>query len=224
MKPITQIDREQTLKYLGHTGQAIDSQVEALLTSTMEETLALCHPKTVYKVLPIQPEKEQIRIPGSTMALTGKSIAAHLQHCRAAAVMACTLGMAFDRRLKQLENTEVTKAIIMDCCGSAYIEQVCDALEEEILATVQPTHHPFRFSPGYGDLPLSTQRLFQSILLMDKTVGITLTADNLMIPRKSVTAILGFADTALTHTQTKCDTCKLKNACTIRKAGKVCGR
>ena len=48
-----------------------------------------------------------------------------------------------------------------------------------------------RYSPGYGDLPLSVQPDFLAALDAQKTLGITLTETFLMIPSKSVTAIIG---------------------------------
>jgi cobalamin-dependent methionine synthase I len=48
-----------------------------------------------------------------------------------------------------------------------------------------------RFSPGYGDLPLNVQAKFLEIMQASKKLGIYLNESDLMIPRKSVTAILG---------------------------------
>ena len=48
-----------------------------------------------------------------------------------------------------------------------------------------------RYSPGYGDVPLSVQKDICRELDCAKTVGITLTESLLMIPEKSVTAVIG---------------------------------
>ena len=50
--------------------------------------------------------------------------------------------------------------------------------------------HP-RFSPGYGDLSLDTQKKLLSALDSQRKIGITLTESLLMLPTKSVSAIIG---------------------------------
>ncbi len=44
-----------------------------------------------------------------------------------------------------------------------------------------------RYSPGYGDMPLRTQLLFDRYLDL-RAMGVTLTPEYFMIPEKSVTA------------------------------------
>ena len=48
-----------------------------------------------------------------------------------------------------------------------------------------------RCSPGYGDLPLSLQPHLLSALNANKLLHITLSDTLLMIPQKSITAIVG---------------------------------
>jgi cobalamin-dependent methionine synthase I len=48
-----------------------------------------------------------------------------------------------------------------------------------------------RYSPGYGDLSLSFQPVLLNELNAAKLLGITLTDSYLMIPRKSISAIIG---------------------------------
>jgi len=48
-----------------------------------------------------------------------------------------------------------------------------------------------RFSPGYGDLPLDYQRTLLSVLDTSRKIGVSLTDSLLMVPSKSVSAIVG---------------------------------
>ena len=48
-----------------------------------------------------------------------------------------------------------------------------------------------RFSPGYGDLSLDLQTDLIRITEAQKHIGITLSENLIMIPTKSVTAIIG---------------------------------
>ncbi len=53
----------------------------------------------------------------------------------------------------------------------------------------------WRFSPGYGDCPLSAQRsIVNSVLNATRLIGLTVTPTSLLIPTKSVTAVIGLFD------------------------------
>ena len=56
-----------------------------------------------------------------------------------------------------------------------------------------------RFSPGYGDLPLSMQTDIFRVLDCPRKVGLTLNNSLLMSPSKSVTAIMGIHKTETTE-------------------------
>ena len=49
----------------------------------------------------------------------------------------------------------------------------------------------FRFSPGFGDLPLAVQPAFLAALDAPRRIGLAATAGNLLVPTKSVTAVVG---------------------------------
>ena len=73
--------------------------------------------------------------------------------------------------------------------GAAAAEQWCDEVNARIAAKYGRTRP--RFSCGYGDLPLSLQREIFPALDVTRYIGVTLTDGDLMIPSKSVTAIVG---------------------------------
>ena len=80
---------------------------------------------------------------------------------------------------------------VYDAVGSALAESVCDEAEKMIKKNLKCRP---RFSPGYGDFPLSVQRDVLSLVNAERLVGITLTDTNLMLPQKSITAILGIRE------------------------------
>ncbi|MBQ4346729.1 MAG: 5-methyltetrahydrofolate--homocysteine methyltransferase, partial [Oscillospiraceae bacterium] len=63
--------------------------------------------------------------------------------------------------------------------------------EQEIRSHVPYPFVTQRFSPGYGDLPLHTQPILLRMLDAGRTLGITATAQHILLPQKSVTAVLG---------------------------------
>ena len=58
-------------------------------------------------------------------------------------------------------------------------------------AVLAPAHLTERFSPGYGDLDMAVQKDLCLVLDTGRTIGVTLTESCMMVPVKSVTAIVG---------------------------------
>ena len=91
----------------------------------------------------------------------------------------------------QLKKTNLSQAIICDACATAYTEEICDQLTSFIQLQTLPNKLTKRFSPGYGDFALESQKIFINLLNAPKYIGLTLNQENLMLPTKSVTAIIG---------------------------------
>lgn len=83
-----------------------------------------------------------------------------------------------------------------DALGSALAEQMADAAEAELRqwAAGQGRYLTGRYSPGYGDWPITVQPLVAAALDTARRAGLCVTDSNLMTPRKSVTALLGVSD------------------------------
>lgn len=73
-----------------------------------------------------------------------------------------------------------------------------------------------RFSPGYGDFRLSCQQFFFDALEISKRIGVYLTESFLMVPFKSITAVIGISrDPSQCHIN-KCMACPANN-CPFRR-------
>lgn len=107
--------------------------------------------------------------------------------------MAATLGSKVDRKILYYEKVNMTKAVILDACATTSIEEYCDFIENEIKKEVveDELNINWRYSPGYGDLDISIQRNLLKSLDAERTMGLTVSSHNILIPRKSVTAIIG---------------------------------
>ena len=77
--------------------------------------------------------------------------------------------------------------------GLERIEALCDDFCNDIQNTLKTQLKP-RFSAGYGDLPLDTQKQIFSLLNLSKNIGLTLNDSLLMSPTKSVTAFIGMQE------------------------------
>ena len=94
----------------------------------------------------------------------------------------------------------------------------------ELAERFAPKHLTDRFSPGYGDFPFSQQRDFFDVLDITRRIGVSLTESGLMLPQKSVTALIGVSDRPQAHRHRGCASCILFEDCGFRKEGTHCGK
>ena len=183
-------DRSEILRYLGYRGSEITEVVE----DTIQEGIALSNKLIkigmTYRFLNIIERENGIEVEGEHFTLTGKAIKKHLKGYDRTMFFCLTIGSAFDREVEKQMVKSPTLAVILNACGIQAVEKACDALqlkaeEETGLKT------GVRFSPGYGDLPLSTQKDFIRILNTERLAGVTINENYLMNPRKTVTAVCG---------------------------------
>ncbi len=116
------------------------------------------------------------------------ALAKNLAGCREAYLMAVTLGIKTERWLHRLSILSPAKHFLADGLASAYAEAAAD-LANAMLG--EKKHLASRFSPGYADLPLSIQSDLLNATEANKHLHITLSDSLLMIPQKSITAIIG---------------------------------
>ena len=94
----------------------------------------------------------------------------------------------------------------------------------DLAQAVAPRMLTPRFSPGYGDFPLAQQAAFCSVLDVSRRIGVSLTSGSLMVPQKSVTALLGVSAHPPAARIAGCDACNLSDRCLYRKEGLSCGQ
>lgn len=102
-------------------------------------------------------------------------------------LVAATLGIGVDRLILRTANISPRDAFVIDAMADALIEALCDRAENAVCGDRE---HAPRFSPGYADLDL---RVGEEILIRtdaERRLGIKLSDSGLMIPKKSVNAII----------------------------------
>ena len=156
------------------------------------------------------------------LILPGETAKAMLHACRHSCILIATLGEAFDAKLRAMQARDMAKAVLMDACGSALVEHACDEAEKEIAARFEGMHLTDRFSPGYGDLPLSVQEELCRTMDAARTLGVHMAPSFMLQPFKTVTAIIGIANTPQPMRIRGCEYCSLRERCAIHKGGKRC--
>lgn len=231
---LTDADRSEVLRYLGYRGQEMTDDLTSSFNECMDLVNSAADPRILIKIFPLGQDESHLNkdqdgtyppavLPDELSFLEGSDIRRHLSGCSEAVLLAATIGMKQDIITRQLSLSDPLKSVIVDSAGSVLIEAVCDTAEaymrQELLS--EGKFLTSRFSPGYGDLPLMAQEKFSQILEM-RRVGITVSSDYLMSPRKSVTAVLGIASHEVKKHERSCASCNLKGACRFRQMGFFC--
>lgn len=160
--------------------------------------------------------------PKGALRLEGEDIAAHLAGCTGCVLLAVTLGPGIDQLLRRLGG-QVELDCAADAAASLLAEEMADAAEAAVRAGLEEgVWMTGRFSPGYGDLPLTAQPGLLETVNARRTIGLAVSSAGILTPRKSITAILGLADHPVKGRLAGCAHCALRDTCRYRKEGKRC--
>ena len=215
------IDRREALRYLA-IARADATSLEAIEPVAAELEAAVT-PRFTFSVFPVAHTPEGEALTGAGLVLPGKMARTMLKDCTHAVLLLCTLGAGFETLLRAASARDMAKAAMLDACGSAYAEAGCDEAERAIAARFPEKFLTDRFSPGYGDLPLELQPALCAALDSQRRLGVTVTESLLMVPTKTVSAVIGLADTPQPARIKGCGFCSLREACAFRKGGTTCG-
>ena len=215
-------DIDEALRYLG-AAQA-DPELRRQAEALADELAAALQPRYAWTVCPLTRTGDGFRLEGTAVELSGAAAKKMLKGCGQAALLACTLGARFDAMLRTAQARDMARAVLLDALGSAFVEAGCDAAQEEISARLPGLYRTDRFSPGYGDLPLTVQPALCAALDGGRRLGLTVTGSLLLNPAKSVTAVIGLSDAPQPARIRGCGYCDLRENCQFRKEGNTCGR
>ena len=219
---LTTPDRNEVLRYMGTPPEQANEGLLALVDTCSAHMLSAACPRWTYRLSPLRFEDDGVRL-DCGLLLPGQSLKSHLSGCDRVVVLCATLGAQADTLIRQAECSDMLRALALDCCASALVEQLCDRAEQQLHALFPDCHSPFRFSPGYGDLPLEVNTPLLDLLDAPRAIGLCATSSHLLTPRKSVTALLGLSDHPIQPHKRSCPGCPAYDGCQYRKSGGHCG-
>ena len=180
------IDREQVLRFMGQRTTA-PREVLDVLDECIDEANNCFAYKVCYLELPISVRDGEVDMTLATA--NSHALSRHLDGCRSAVIFGATVGLEIDRLVGKYSRTVPIKALCMQAIGAERIEALCDTFCEQLKKEGRVLRA--RYSPGYGDLDISFQRDIFRMLDCPRKIGLTLSDSLLMIPTKSVSAIVG---------------------------------
>ncbi len=216
-------DKSEILRFLEYRGQEMDEELSKQIDRCMEIINTAAEPAYISREFDMKPDGSY---PDECSFLNGNDIKKHLLGCKKIILMAATLGAGVENAIRRAQIKNVSDAVIMDSCASVLIEAVCDTIDAMFRAEYEQQNLflTMRYSPGYGDLPISIQKDFIYLLDTVRRIGLNVSSSGIMIPRKSVTAIIGVSETERKAEKLGCAGCNLIKACRFLRRGVTCGR
>lgn len=176
------IDKREALRYAGVKGS--DGMAETILDECIDLSATRLSYKLAYRIL----DKDEL--PEAVTA--SRTAASFLGESRSAILVMATVGMELDRLIARYERISSPHALMLSALGSERVEALVDLFEEDISSEVGELGR--RFSPGYGDIPLSAQVELFRLIEPHRYIGLSLSESLLMSPSKSVSAIIPIKD------------------------------
>lgn len=183
-------EHAQALRYLGV------KQPDAALEAMVAEGFAALAPFTPRHCM------EKVPVAEALSLFESRALADYLSGCGEAVLLAATLGAQADGKIRQAEAVDMLRASVLHACAAAKIEAYIDAVHAEIPGANRP-----RFSPGFADFALSAQQALLSRIRAPRLIGLHLTDASMLVPAKSVTAVLGIGPALPDCPTHKCARC-----------------
>ncbi|MBR3103511.1 MAG: Vitamin B12 dependent methionine synthase activation subunit [Lachnospiraceae bacterium] len=189
------ISVKEITRYLGYGRETVPETDQTLIDHGREQVKKLMAGKACYSRFPVVcMEDDRIQMPYGV--IKSRHLSRNIAGCKEIYIFAATIGAAFDRFLTRTRLTSMAEAAVLQACGAAAIEAVCDALNEKLRIEAEAEGKVLcsRYSPGYGDLALDNQCGVFEVLNPPKYIGLSLMDTMIMSPEKSVTAIIGIRE------------------------------
>ena len=199
------LDRQEIARYLGYGRNPMPPEVSALAEACQGELERAAVPRFLSR-----------RMAAHRFAEASRDLAHHLRHCEEVVLYAITLGSQADLLLRRWSARDMAKAAVGQAVCAAWLDQ----LAAEFAAGLPLEEGEYLtppFSPGYGDWDLSHQKEVLDLLDTPRRMGLSLTQAGMLVPEKSITALVGVSDRPEESCGQKCMRCKKKD-CPFRAA------
>ena len=176
--------------------EELNGQVKRIFEKEMKRAPALLEPKGVYRPLRVDSNKGGVlTFRDSPFTIRSSQVTQMLRESDPVVLFMVTIGSALEDEVKKrFDAEEMAEAVILDAIGSETVDAVADRMHRVVLkelAEERGLSVTPRFSPGYGDWPVTVQREFLDVC-GGGLIGISVNESSLMLPRKSVSAVLGW--------------------------------
>ena len=186
--------RELRIPKISTLEELPEKEIARNIKKAIDLGYALIDAKAVYRTYRLQkPADEPPGVETSPGLFFGKKIAADFAACEWVTLLLTTIGPALPDRADALKESEPSDSFFLEHVGGWMADYLAERVNERIAAEAAKNGYEtgFRYAPGYCDWTLQAQPEMMRLLEAHR-VGVSLTDSFIMIPRKSVSAALGW--------------------------------
>ena len=130
------IRTREAVRYLGYGRHAIDEQTLQLVEDSFKELEHIVNAKFTYRIFETTfPDTNELSI--GKMKIKSKNLYKNLKGCSQAVVFGATLGTGVDVLMKRYSLTDMAKAVVLQACAAAMLEEYCDKAQNEIAESLR---------------------------------------------------------------------------------------
>ncbi len=215
-----ELDVDQILSAQGVDPASVRERSPALVAvaeRALDEGRPLLAPQAVRRAFSIERRNgDTLQLAGGG-SLCGTGLADLLDGADEVVVTVCTIGRTLEQQVSARLAGDPAFALALDGLGTAAVDALARAVCAEI--SVAATNRGLRatppLSPGMIEWPLAEGQDQIFSLVDGRSIGVVLTASRLMIPRKSVSMVVGLGPRVVAGRGT-CDVCHMRDTCRYR--------
>jgi len=213
------IDKNEVLRYLGFKQGRTkkDKRVEDLINNTIEDVVEVIEPRYAFDTFRVKKQPQGIEVDNTNLIIDCSAVIRLLDTSCFITIMTVTVGRELETLIGKLfERDKFTEGSIVDAVGSEAVEKAADTVNDIVKekAAEMGYHITKRFSPGYGGWDLGVQRKLLE-LSGGYDIGVTVNENDMLIPRKSITAVIGWTRERQEDLLHKCPGCDM-NSCDFK--------
>lgn len=208
----------EAVRYLGYGKCAVDDKTMQMISESFKELDLIADKKSIYRIFTVSYiEKNTLSI--GNLKIQSGNLQKSLKGCGEVVLFGATLGTDVDRQIRKYELLDMSRAVVMQACAAAYLEEFCDDIQRKIAVQMEADGKFLRprFSPGYGDFSILHQKELLAMLDASKKIGLSMTEGYMLTPTKSVTAVIGISRTEEHCHIRGCEACE-KTDCIYRRS------
>ena len=175
--------------------------------------LPLIHPIALVRDVPVTKHLHGSILLDASARLTGPLVTAHLAGAQRISAVLVTIGAELEETSTRLFKTDPLLALALDGLGNAAVEhigqQVCRRIGEQAQRNGLTVSTPL--SPGEPDWPVDVGQPQIFTLVDGINVGIRVTPSGMMIPKKSISFVVGIGQ-EMSRIE-PCVVCSLRESC-----------
>jgi hypothetical protein len=185
-----------------------------LAERALDEGSALLEPITLFRELDVETIRHERLVLDGGSTLSGQLIVEHLGPAKRVILILCTVGGELEAHAGKVSKDDIVYGLALDGVGSAAVEALANAACKhfEDQAVILGYQSSIPLSPGMVGWPVDKGQPEIFKILEPDQVNVHLTEYGLMMPRKSLTMVLGLGQTMKTGGRT-CDYCAMRETC-----------